>query len=206
VPSDFYVDDLEPDVAKALDQTMRTLKKLGCKFVKVKLPDQNLIAAAAIITLAVEAAATHAAWLRTRPEDYGSQVRNRLENGLAYSAVEYLEALRWRGPALAAHLAAMGKADVILAPASRAVAPTIAETDVGGANDAEAVIQQVTRFMRPINYLGVPVVVVPVAHTAAGMPVGMQLIGRPFGDETLIALGQAFQNETDHHKKVPRLP
>ena len=109
--------------------------------------------------LAVEATSYHAPWLRTRAADYGPQVRTRLENGLAYSAVEYLEALRWRGPALAAHLAAIGDVDVVLAPASRAAAPTIAETDVGGGPGAEALIVALTRFMRPVNYLGLPVLV-----------------------------------------------
>ncbi|HKS65285.1 MAG TPA: amidase, partial [Xanthobacteraceae bacterium] len=108
IPKAFYVDDLEPDVAKALDDAIATFKKLGVKVVQVDLPDQVLVSAAAIMVLAVEAATYHAPWLRTRPDDYGAQVRNRLQNGLAYSAVEYLEALRWRGPALAAHLAAIG--------------------------------------------------------------------------------------------------
>ncbi|HKS63903.1 MAG TPA: amidase family protein, partial [Xanthobacteraceae bacterium] len=144
-------------------------------------------------------------WLRTRPDDYGAQVRNRLQNGLAYSAVEYLEALRWRGPALAAHLAAIGKCDAVLAPASRAVAATIEETDVAGANNAEAIIQGITRFMRPINYLGLPALSIPAGFGQHGMPIGLQLIGRPFNDETLAALGIAFQGATDHHKKVPVL-
>ena len=86
--------------------TITTLRELGAKIVKVELPDQTAVAAAALIVLAVEATSCHAPWLRTRAADYAPQVRNRLENGLAYSAVEYLEALRWRGPALAAHLAA----------------------------------------------------------------------------------------------------
>jgi aspartyl-tRNA(Asn)/glutamyl-tRNA(Gln) amidotransferase subunit A len=205
IPKAFYVDDLESDVAKALDETIAAFKKLGVRIVEVDLPDQTLVAAAALIVLAVEAAATHAPWLRTRRQDYGAQVGNRLQNGLAYSAVEYLEALRWRGPALAAHLAAIGKCDAILAPASRAVAPTIAETDVGGAGNAEAVIQAVTRFMRPINYLGLPTLVVPAGFGQGGMPIGLQLIGRPFGDEALIALGIAFQGATDYHNKVPSL-
>ena len=184
--------------------TIAAFKKLGVRIVEVDLPDQVLVAAAALIVLAVEAATYHAPWLRTRPDDYGAQVRNRLQNGLAYSAVEYLEALRWRGPALAAHLAAIGKCDAVLAPASRAVAPTIAETDVGGAGNAEAVIQAVTRFMRPINYLGLPALVVPAGFGSGGMPIGLQLIGRPFGDETLIALGSAFQAATDHHTQGAR--
>ena len=130
-------------------------------------------------------------------------MRNRLENGLAYSAVEYLEALRWRGPALAAHLAAIGDVDVIIAPASRSPAPTIEETDIGAAPEAEAAIQAITRFMRPVNYLGLPVLVVPAGQSAQGLPIGLQLIGRPFGDESLIALGAALQAATNHHRRMP---
>jgi aspartyl-tRNA(Asn)/glutamyl-tRNA(Gln) amidotransferase subunit A len=206
VPTAFYVDDLEDDIARALDETVKAFKKLGCRIVEVELPDQTAVSAAALIVLAVEATSYHAPWLRTRAADYGPQVRNRLENGLAYSAVEYLEALRWRGPALAAHLASMGKADLILAPASRAVAPTIEATDVGGSPNAEAAIQAITRFMRPINFLGLPTLVVPTGWSDQGLPIGMQLIGKPFGDETLIALGAAFQAMTDHHKRIPSLP
>ena len=131
LPSRYYVDDLEPAVAVSLDRA-RGLQRLGVNIVKVDLPDQSLVAAAALIVLASEATSTHIANLRARPQDYGEWVRARLENGLAYTAVEYLEALRWRGPALAAHLAAIG-VDAILAPASREAAPTIAATDVGGA-------------------------------------------------------------------------
>jgi len=206
VPSSFYVDDLEPDVAAALDAALETLAKLGHTVVKVDLPDQTLISAAAMVVLAVEAAACHAATLRERPQDYTAQVRARLENGLAYSGVEYLEALRWRGPALAAHLDAIGQADVIVAPVSRAVAPGIAETDVGGGPNAEATIAGLTRFMRPLNYLGLPVMAVPAAQSADGLPIGVQLIGRPFGDELVTALGAAFQAVTDHHRRAPSLP
>jgi len=174
--------------------------------VKVELPDQTGVSAAALIVLAVEATSCHAPWLRTRATDYGPQVRNRLENGLAYSAVEYLEALRWRGPALATHLAAIGDVDVVIAPASRAPAPTIKESDIGGAPEAEAVIQSITRLMRPVNYLGLPDLVIPAGRSRGGLPIGLQLIGRPFGDETLIALGAAFQAATDHHRRIPTPP
>jgi aspartyl-tRNA(Asn)/glutamyl-tRNA(Gln) amidotransferase subunit A len=205
IPSSYYVDDLEPSVAAALDAGIETFGKLGARIVKVDLPDQTLVAAAALIVLAVEATATHAAWLRERPGDYGPWVRARLENGLAYSAVEYLEAMRWSGVALAEHLAAIGTVDAILAPASREPAPTLEATDVGGPN-AEATIVGVTRFMRQVNYLGLPSLAIPAGQSETGLPVGLQLIGRPFGDETVAALGMAFQSVTDHHKRVPVLP
>jgi aspartyl-tRNA(Asn)/glutamyl-tRNA(Gln) amidotransferase subunit A len=206
VPTKFYVDDLESDVAAVLDATIKLLESLGVRVVQVDLPDQTLVSAAALVVLATEATSYHAPWLRTRAGDYGPQVRARLENGLAYSAVEYLEALRRRGPALAAHLAAIGDVEAVLAPASRAAAPTLAETDVGAGPGAEAAIVALTRFMRPVNYLGLPVLSIPAGRSAQGLPIGMQLIGRPFGDETLVALGTAFQAATDHHKRVPTLP
>ena len=206
VPRAFYVSDLEPEVAKALDETLAVLRKLGARVVEVDLPDQAAVSAAALIVLQVEAASLHAPWLRERAADYGVQVRARLLNGLAYSAVEYLEALRWRGPALAAHIEAIGDVDIILAPVSPGVAPTIEATDIGGGPGAEAAIQTTTRFVRPINYLGLPVLVIPAGQSRSGLPIGLQLIGRPFGDETVIALARSFEVATDHHHRVPKLP
>jgi aspartyl-tRNA(Asn)/glutamyl-tRNA(Gln) amidotransferase subunit A len=205
IPKSFYVDDLEADVGKAFEQAIATFKRLGVRTVQVDLPDQTLVSAAALVVIAVEAMTTHAPWLRERPGDYGEQVRNRLANGLAYSGVQYLEALRWRGVALAEHLTAIGKCDAIMAPAVRTVAPTIEETDVGGGTNAESLILGITRFMRPVNYLGLPALVLPAGFGRHGMPVGLQLIGRPFRDEVLVALGSAFQTATDHHKRVPAL-
>jgi aspartyl-tRNA(Asn)/glutamyl-tRNA(Gln) amidotransferase subunit A len=206
VPRKFYVDDLESDVAMTLDDALATFRSLGARVIEVDLPDQTAISAAALIVLAVEATSLHAPWLRERAGEYGAQVRNRLQNGLAYSAVEYLEALRWRGPALAAHLAAIDSIDVLVAPASRAAAPTIEETDMGGGPGAEVAIQALTRFMRPINYLGLPVLEIPAGQSRSGMPIGLQLIGRPFDDETAIALGRAFQTATNHHRRIPASP
>jgi aspartyl-tRNA(Asn)/glutamyl-tRNA(Gln) amidotransferase subunit A len=206
IPSAFYTEDLDVEVAATFDNALSTLRELGVKLVSITLPDQSAINAAALVVLAVEATSAHAPWLRTRADDYGPQVRARLENGLAYSGVEYLEALRWRAPALAEHLAAIGNVDAIIAPVANAAAPTIAETDVGAGAGAELAIQKITRFMRLANYLGLPSLAIPAGSSKANLPIGIQLIGRPFGDETLIALGRAFQAATDYHRKSPELP
>ena len=106
---------------------------------------------------------------------------------------------------MAAHLAAIGDVDILLAPASRSTAPKIAETDVGGGPHAEELVVAVMRFMRPVNYLGLPVLTVPAGWSAHGLPIGLQLIGRPFGEETCVALGKAFQQATDYHTRIPIL-
>jgi aspartyl-tRNA(Asn)/glutamyl-tRNA(Gln) amidotransferase subunit A len=205
VPAAFYVDDLDADTARVLDETVATLKREGAQVVPVELPEQRQLTAACQFVLAVEAAAFHKRWLIERPQDYGPQVLMRLQNGLAMPAVSYLEAMRWRGPALAAHLAATAGVDAVLAPVAPAAAPTIAESDVGNSPHAEAMIQRLTRFTRPVNYLGLPSLAIPAGFTAAGLPIGMQLIGRPFGEATLLRAGAAFQRVTDFHARCPEM-
>jgi aspartyl-tRNA(Asn)/glutamyl-tRNA(Gln) amidotransferase subunit A len=203
VPSAFYVDDLDPEVARILDETIAVLRHEGAEIVEVELPDQRQLTAACQLVLAVEAAAHHKRWLIERPQDYGPQVLMRLQNGLAIPAVSYLEAMRWRGPALAAYNAAVARVDAVIAPVAPVPAPTIAESDVGNGPDAEAVIQRLTRFTRPINYLGLPALAIPSGFTRDGLPVGMQLIGRSFDEAVLLRIGAAFQRATDFHARAP---
>jgi aspartyl-tRNA(Asn)/glutamyl-tRNA(Gln) amidotransferase subunit A len=204
VPTSFYVDDLDPDVARVLDETVATLQREGAKIAKVELPDQRQLASASQLVLAVEAAAFHKRWMIERPQDYGPQVLMRLQNGLAVPAISYLEAMRWRGPALSAHAAATAGVDAVIAPVSPMPAPTIAESDVGNSPEADAVLPRITRFTRPVNYLGLPALSIPSGFTKSGLPVGLQLIGRSFDEATLLRIGAAFQRATDFHARIPK--
>ncbi|OQW59300.1 MAG: amidase [Proteobacteria bacterium SG_bin9] len=205
IPDAFYVDDLDGDVARVLDETAKVLADEGANVVRVTLTDQSRLTAASQLLLAVEAAAFHKKWMIERPDDYGAQVLMRLQNGLAVPAITYLETLRWRGLALAAHLEAVSNVDAVLAPVAPVPAPTIADSDVGNKTGAEAVIQNLTRFTRPINYLGLPSLAVPAGFSASGLPIGLQLIGRPFDEAMVLRIGAAFQRATDFHTRAPRL-
>ncbi|MCP9630211.1 amidase [Rhodopseudomonas palustris] len=203
IPSAFYVEDLDADVARVLDETKATLAREGAQVVEVKLPEQRQLTAASQLVLAVEAAGFHAQWMRERPQDYGPQVLMRLQNALGVPALSYLEAMRWRGVALAEFVAAIAGVDAVLAPVSPVPAPTIAESDVGNSLNAEAVIQRLTRFTRPINYLGLPSLALPCGFAASGLPIGLQLFGRAFDEATLLRIGAAWQRATDFHTRVP---
>jgi aspartyl-tRNA(Asn)/glutamyl-tRNA(Gln) amidotransferase subunit A len=205
VPTAFYVDDLDAEVARVMEETIAVFRQEGAEIVKVELPDQRQLTSACQLVLAVEAAAFHKRWMIERPQDYGPQVLMRLQNALAIPAISYLEAMRWRGPALAAYLAAVAGTDAVIAPAAPVPAPTIAESDVGNSLNAEAVIQRLTRFTRPINYLGLPSLSIPTGFSRTGLPVGMQLIGRAFDEAMLLRIGAAFQRATDFHARVPKL-
>jgi aspartyl-tRNA(Asn)/glutamyl-tRNA(Gln) amidotransferase subunit A len=180
--------------------------KLGARIVEIELPDMEPWTSASLMIVAAEAAAAHANWMRTRPQDYSEQVRARLELGLAVPAATYIESLRLRGVALEAFSkAAFERADVLHLPSVSFQTPTIAETDVGGAPNMMKVIGGITRLMRPGNFLGLPCLSVPAGFTKKGMPTAVQLMGRPFDEATLFAAGHAYQQATDWHARAPKL-
>jgi aspartyl-tRNA(Asn)/glutamyl-tRNA(Gln) amidotransferase subunit A len=204
VPRRYFWDRLNRPSAELLEQALKIFAKLGVKIVEIVPPDMEAATAAANVIVSAEAAALHGNWLRTRPNLYSNQVRARLENGLALSAADYIDAQRWRSEAVAAFVAAMDGADAVFAPVADRPAPTIAETDVDGRPEAGKVIATLTRLTRPINYLGLPAMSVPAGFARGGLPVGFQLIGRPFAEAMLYRLGGAFEAKLPVHERQPR--
>jgi aspartyl-tRNA(Asn)/glutamyl-tRNA(Gln) amidotransferase subunit A len=193
VPRRYFWDKLSRPTAECLEAALKKLSKLGVKLVEMTPPDMEMVTAASMVMISSEAAALHASWLRTRPNLYSDQVRARLENGLALSAIDYIDSQRWRSEAIAAFLKSMGDADAVFAPVADRPAPTIEETDVAGRPEAGKTIAALTRLTRPINYLGLPAMTVPAGIVRGGMPVGFQLIGRPFAEAMLYRIGGAYE-------------
>jgi aspartyl-tRNA(Asn)/glutamyl-tRNA(Gln) amidotransferase subunit A len=206
-PRQYYYQGCDAEITALMDASLETFRRLGARVVEVDLPEMDAWNAAGAMIISAEAAALHGNWLRARPQDYSPQVRARLESGLAVPAASYIDSLRLRGAALASFARAVfSKVDVLHAPVVSFQTPTIAETDVAGGPRMAQLLAQVTRLTRPANYLGVPTLSVQAGFTRAGMPVGMQLLGRPFCEATLFSLGHAFQGATDFHRRVPPLP
>jgi aspartyl-tRNA(Asn)/glutamyl-tRNA(Gln) amidotransferase subunit A len=95
--------------------------------------------------------------------------------------------------------------DALIAPVAPMPAPTIAESDVGGGDGAEAVIQRITRFTRPFNYLGLPSMSIPCGFDLNGLPIGLQMSGRPFAEAAVLQAGDAYQRDTDWHARRPAI-
>ncbi|MFN4310410.1 MAG: amidase [Ferrovibrio sp.] len=203
VPRRYFWDRLNKPSGECLEQALKVFARLGVKIVEMTPPDMDAVTAAANVLVSAEAAALHGNWLRTRPNLYSDQVRARLENGLALSAVDYIDAQRWRSEAVAGFLAAMNGADAVFAPVADRPAPTIDETDVAGKPEAAKVIATLTRLTRPINYLGLPGLTVPAGFVRGGLPVGFQLIGKPFDEEMLYRLAGAYEAATRLYERRP---
>jgi aspartyl-tRNA(Asn)/glutamyl-tRNA(Gln) amidotransferase subunit A len=111
-----------------------------------------------------------------------------------------------RGAALAEFCAQVfSKVDLLHAPVLGIPAPTIAETELGWSERTAAVLARITRLTRPGSYLGLPTVCASAGFTADGMPIGLQLVGRPFDEATALRAGHAFQGATEWHLRQPAL-
>ena len=204
VPNQFFHDDLDPVVARCIDEARKVLTSLGCRVIPVDLPDMRAAEVAATHVIAAEAATLHGNWLRTRPQDYSPQVRARLMRGLAVPASRYIDALRLRGELLQRFLSEVfNRVDVLHMPSLAIPTPTLAETDVGGGARMDRILALLTRLQRPLNFLGLPSIALPCGLTPNGMPVGMQLAGRPFAEDVILHLAHAFQQVTPWHARQP---
>jgi aspartyl-tRNA(Asn)/glutamyl-tRNA(Gln) amidotransferase subunit A len=172
--------------------------------VEVEAPDFDTLSSHCLVVMQAEASAQHAKWMRERPADYGSGVRARLEAGYAIPASAYLEVLRLRADWLERFCAqTLSNADLYLLPGIAVPIPTRAQTGPQGGPDMPRLLGEVTRLTRWVNYLGVPALVIPCGFDSRGLPISLQLVGRPFAEAALIAAGHAFQRETDWHQRVP---
>lgn len=204
LPTRYYTEGLDPEVAAAFAESLRVLADCGARVIEVDLPDQDHLAAMAALVWAPEAAAQHLEWLRQRPGDYGEQVRNRLLHGLAIPATHHVLARRLRSADLAAMLGgALAACDVIATPACRTVTPLADAVEARAGPAMDKVIGDISALTRPISYLGLPALVTPMGRDARGLPIGLQLIGRPRAEATLLRTGHAFERATSWLARAP---
>ncbi len=188
-------DGLSDDVAHSFNAALETLRSLGAAVDHVTIP--SLPAAGimnAVITWA-EALEIHEEWMRTRPQDYGDDVRRILEIGMMTTATSYIRAQRARARTLAESIAVLADHDVLVAPASAIVAPKIGATQILEAReDRVDVVAAILRFTQPFNSTGQPVIAIPTGLSPDGLPIAMQVIGRPFGEPEIIRVAAAYES------------
>jgi Asp-tRNA(Asn)/Glu-tRNA(Gln) amidotransferase A subunit family amidase len=171
------------------EQTARAWKLVSRDVPEIKFVDRNELFRAGLTVLLVQAAAYHRKWATEQPEKYGRDVLGHIQRGLGILAVDYEAALVEVGRLRAAVSTAMDGIDALLLPATAIVAPLI---DAG-----DEVREPLSRFTRPFNTTGQPVVTLPARID--GLPVGMQVVGRT-NAETLRA-GMWLEAEWDRRQR-----
>ncbi len=204
VPAGPYWDVVDPQVAERVEEAVRVLEGEGARRVTVEFPWEACSAVATAL-LMVEAASVHAHAVRAAPEAFGADVRERLLVGLVLPAERYVQALRVRRALARLCGDLWASADLLAVPTVPVPAPTLGQsvTDLGsGTYETRALL---TRFTNPFNALGLPALSVPCG-VADDLPVGLQLVGRPGDEATVLAAGAAYELAAGPWPAPPGMP
>ena len=205
VPTNVFFDGADAPVVAAIEAALEVLKARGATVVPIKLPLMDAVAAYGSIVSRVEAATIHAEWMRHDSQAYGQHISGRMYPGYAIPAPYYVESLARRGPILRAFAAEVfAQVDVLVTPTIKTCIPTLEETDIDhGPPGTEHRFMAVSLNCRPFNYLGLPAVSAPCGLDPNGSPIGLQIAGRPFAEGRVLKLADAYQRDTDWHRRLP---
>ncbi len=204
VPKQYFFDHVTADVGAALDEALTVFRAQGATIVEAEVPYAAHLSELSRALVYPEATALHLHELQHRPLEFSPQVRVRASTGLAIPAATYLAAQQVRATVLQAFVErSLGNCDVLFAPTLSIPVPTLEETGVGGGEAMWRVIAKLVHCTAPFNYLGVPALSVPAGFAANRLPVGFQLVGRPFAEARLLAVAHAYQCATDWHERAP---
>jgi aspartyl-tRNA(Asn)/glutamyl-tRNA(Gln) amidotransferase subunit A len=203
----FFGDELEPGVRAAVEEALRELARLGVQPVPVELPSLPLALPAGFTILTAEAGAGRGAHVSRHAEDVVPETRQLIELGAImpgrWADAAQRARARFRADVRAAFVE--GRLDVLVTPTLPRVSMPVAEMVIP--RDLPGYIP----FTMPWNLTGqpaltVPCGIVPDEHGGPGRPVGLQIVGRPFDEVTVLRLGHAYQGATDWHERRPPLP
>jgi aspartyl-tRNA(Asn)/glutamyl-tRNA(Gln) amidotransferase subunit A len=197
VPRNFFETDLtcEPAVLAAFNAAMEVYRSLGATVSDITLPPLGLFTDVNSLITAAEAFAIHGEWLRATPELYGERGRLRMMAGAFVSADSYINAQRERARLVGIMAATMRDFDLLMMPTRQMVAPVL------GAYDSSAG----PSLTRPFNMTGYPALSVCNGFDGGGLPISLQIAGRPFEDHIVLKAGDAFEKATSYRASRPAL-
>ena len=203
VPRDFFFDRLDTEVRAAGDAALKALEGLGARLVPVSLPHTRYVPAISFGIQAPEAFAYHEKTLRARAHEYGADVRVRLEVGRYIPAGQYLKAQRARRLVMEDYRQAFRAVQAILTPMVPIAATPIGANTVTMDGKMVDVRGALTRFARAFNATGLPAATVPCGFTAAGLPIALQVAGRPFDEATVLRVAHAYERAAGWGSRRP---
>jgi aspartyl-tRNA(Asn)/glutamyl-tRNA(Gln) amidotransferase subunit A len=195
-------------VAAAVETAYEHLRDLGAVMVEAPWADAAVARAASFVINRVEAVEVHAETIRTTPELLGEELRLRLESNSLFPAGGYLRALRVREFAKAsiARLYAEHRLDAIVVPTAPGTAALAGDLHTRYEDGtSEPVGLSYTRLTMPFNATGQPSLAVPCGFDREGLPIGMQIVGRPFAEARICRIGHAYEQSAGWIERCPPL-
>ena len=189
VPQNFYNDRIAPEVAAAFAEALKNAEAAGARLVPITVPDPAAINVIGRIILLSEVSALMEKYANRRG-DFGADVLALIDQGRMIAATDYVNAQRYRRVVQRRWAELWKSIDVIFTPTAPILPPLIGQTDVKWNMESEDVRLATTRLVRAINVLGLPALSIPL-HSDS-LPIGLQVIGAPYQDHFVLAVGSAL--------------
>jgi aspartyl-tRNA(Asn)/glutamyl-tRNA(Gln) amidotransferase subunit A len=223
LPKEYFIEGLDPEVKKAVEAAIAVCRNLGAEVVEVSLPHTDYALACYYLVATAEASSNLARYdgvrygvrtesarglsdmySRSRAEGFGAEVKRRIMLGTyalssGYYDAYYLKAQKVRTLIRRDFLDAFETVDILLTPVAPTAAFPIGEKT---ADPLQMYLSDI--FTIPVNLAGTCALSLPCGFTAEGLPIGLQLIGKPFGEATILRAAWAFEQATDWHKESPQ--
>ena len=206
VPRQYFFDHLQPEVRRSVLKAIETMRESGVEIREIELKRMRDTAYLATEITLAEAMAYHWQWLEKRPSDYGPDVRARMLAGRKQLSVTYVLAQQARRAYAEDFARAIEPVDVLLTPTIPVVAPRLDDREVSVGRAREDVRLALLRLTRPGNLSGFPSISVPCGFSAEGLPIGLQITGRPWGEATILRMAYGYERQTDWHNRFPPDP
>lgn len=199
VPREFFFDDLDPEIAEAVDKAIQVFAALHARILDLKLevPTDRTLSTA-------EAYAYHKPFVERSPERYQPATLSRIQAGASISADDMLRASRDLQANRDGIAKVFDEVDVLLTPTVPIPPPRIADLQ-SRPEDLRAQELMMLRNTRPFNAWGIPTISIPCGFTKDGLPIGLQLASAPWHGIILFQAAQAYEQATEWHKKMPSL-
>jgi aspartyl-tRNA(Asn)/glutamyl-tRNA(Gln) amidotransferase subunit A len=195
VPRAYFFEGIDPEVERAFEEALDTLRRLGADVRDVEIPSLGVTHSFLLILMA-EAFAYHERDIRAHPELYGDVMRERILAGALVTASEYMQAQRLRAQLCREMTEALQGVDVLATPTTPRPA-----TPFAMAHDPAFGFPRSN--MPPFNLTGVPALALPCGMSSSGLPLSLQLAGRPFEEGTVLRVGHAYEKATTWHTRRP---
>ncbi len=205
VIKDFFEAPMQSQVRETVWKAIQKLKELGAIVSEVSWPIYRYVMAIASIIQMAEATAYHSQMIKENGPGIYPPARLRLEAGIFIPATDYVQAQRARILFYRQSLDLFKEVDLLAGPTVPVTAFPIGMSALSVEGQKENAVSLLTRYTRPFNLNGFPAITLPCGFSNDGLPVGLQLIGRPLAEETLLRAAHAYEQATDWHCRKPPL-
>lgn len=203
-PENLNTEGVDEEVAQAVTRMVQTAERLGARLVPISLPDHDAINAVHRLILHSEVSALMQPHLGQH-DKFSSDLLALLQQGCLLSATDYVNAQRLRRLMMRAWTKACAEVDCVITPTTPIAAPKIGASTVLVRGAERDLRLATTNLVRAANLLGLPAISIPCGFNREGLPLGLQITGKPFEEGRILRIAAALEDATDFHSRVPAI-